>query len=134
MSADAGFDARLRELHAQSLAQLSPRVQAQLAQRRRAALQGAPIRHRRGLLPWAGVATAGLALALVLQLRPPTSRQADAGIAMSAARPAATTTRTPAAVDTRMAVRGDADAIAPDLSEDPEFYLWLGDVRPADAE
>ena len=41
------FDARVRAVHAQSLEQLSPRVQAQLAQRRRAAMQGAARRPSR---------------------------------------------------------------------------------------
>jgi hypothetical protein len=143
MSHDAGFDARVRAVHDASLERLSPRVQAQLAQRRRAALQGTHARRVRGLLPWAGVATAGLALALVVQLRPP-------GIAPRAAPPVASATavapaRPPAApvraeparavaVDTRMASRADADAIAPDLTQDPEFYLWLGDTRPTNAE
>ncbi|WP_133479001.1 hypothetical protein [Cognatilysobacter segetis] len=127
MSHDDGFDARLRGVHAQSLDQLSPRVQAQLAQRRRAALQGAAPRRSHGLLPWAGMATAGLALALVVQLRPPASAPSVQTHVATSARPAA-------AVDTRMAARTDVDAIAPDLSEDPEFYLWLGDVRPPNAE
>jgi hypothetical protein len=138
MSHDAGFDTRLREIHARSLEQLSPRVQAQLSQRRRAALQGTATHRRRGLLPWAGVATAGLALALVVQLRPPTSAtHADVAAATSAASARGAATRPAAqrvAVDTRMAARTDADAIAPDLSQDPEFYLWLGDTRPSDAE
>ena len=42
------LDAQARALHVQSLDRLSPRVQAQLAQRRRAALQGTPRRGRRG--------------------------------------------------------------------------------------
>ena len=127
MTHDAGFEARLRDVHAQSLEHLSPRAQAQLAQRRRAALQGAPAQRSRGLLPWAGLATAGLALALVVQLRPPASRPPSTA--------AASTTGAPAAVvDTRRAARTDVDAIAPDLSEDPEFYLWLGDVRLSNAE
>ncbi|HEY4581654.1 MAG TPA: hypothetical protein VIG88_02140, partial [Lysobacter sp.] len=68
-SAGAAFDARLRDVHARSLDHLSARVHAQLAQRRREALQGtAPHRRSRGLLPWAGVATAAVALALVVQL------------------------------------------------------------------
>ena len=74
MSHDAGFDARLRDVHARSLDQLSPRVQAQLVQRRRAALKGETMHRGRGLLSWAGVATAGLALALVLQVGPPAVR------------------------------------------------------------
>lgn len=134
------FDARARAVHAASLEQLSPRVQAQLAQRRRAALQGAPQRVGRGLLPWAGVATAGLALALVVQLAPPSTvprAPSGAGTSSRAAveRLPATAPRV-AALDPSDAPRAaaDAEAIAPDLSEDPEFYLWLGDASPARTE
>ena len=135
---DAGFDAQAREVHARSLGQLSPRVQAQLAQRRRAAMQGSAARAPRRLLPWAGMATAGLALALVVQLPPPASLpRTAAGTTASTLRSAVATSSAPAkgaVVDTRIAARTDADAIAPDLSEDPEFYLWLGDTRPPTAE
>jgi hypothetical protein len=140
MSHDAGFDTRVRAVHDASLERLSPRVQAQLAQRRRAALQGARAHRARGLLPWAGMATAGLALALVVQLRPPAvPPRAAASVAATppaaAPLPAARSAPTrAAAVDTRMASRTDADAIAPDLTQDPEFYLWLGDTRPTNAE
>ena len=135
------FDARVRAVHAQSLEQLSPRVQAQLAQRRRAAMQGAARRPSRGLLPWAGVATAGLALAMVVQLRPPGS---PVSTRVATSRPAATTPAVPAAVATQAprlaaldpasAGAADVDTIGTDLSEDPDFYLWLGDERPARAE
>ncbi|HZX81440.1 MAG TPA: hypothetical protein VFE72_10865, partial [Lysobacter sp.] len=70
-TAGDAFDARLRDVHARSLDHLSPRIQAQLALRRREALQGAAPRSPRRLLPWAGMATAAIALALVVQLRPP---------------------------------------------------------------
>lgn len=138
--ADA-FDLYVRDVHAQSLGHLSPRVQAQLAQRRRAALQGTPRRPSRGVLPWAGMASAGLALALVVQLRPPSMPSAgDAPTVAAASRahgiaqPIAALQRPIAAVDTRTASLADAEAIAPDLSEDPDFYLWLADTRPANAE
>ncbi|GAB6196744.1 hypothetical protein PAGU2595_020550 [Lysobacter xanthus] len=114
-------------MHAESLDHLSPRVQAQLAQRRRMALQGtAASRPSRGLLPWAGVATAGLALALVLQLRPPAGAPPQGVPAAASPQLAA---NTPADGTVR-----DVDAIAPDLSEDPEFYLWLGAASPAATE
>lgn len=141
---DTAFDARVRALHAQSLERLSPRVQAQLAQRRRAALQGTARRPARGLLPWAGIATAGLALAFVVQLRPPgapsVARTGDVpsrpAAASSRATPAPGTTQAP-----RLALRdraapgsADVDAMGTDLSEDPDFYLWLGDERLARME
>ena len=134
------FDGRVRAVHAQSLEQLSPRVQAQLAQRRRAAMQGTAPRPGRGLLPWAGVATAGLALALVVQLRPP-SAPVQRGDATARS---ASTTQTARSLATAPAPRiasldsapsaADVDAIGTDLSEDPDFYLWLGDERPARTE
>ncbi|WP_133501171.1 hypothetical protein [Cognatilysobacter terrigena] len=143
---DDGFDARARSVHGASLDHLSARVNAQLAQRRRAALKGDAPRASRGLLPWAGVATAGLALALVVQLRPP-----GAGPQRTGHEVASTTSATPStprgvpATQPRLAaltprpasrlpVANDADAVAPDLSEDPDFYLWLGDERPAQPE
>jgi hypothetical protein len=140
MNHDAGFDTRLRDVHARSLEHLSPRVQAQLAQRRRAALQGTSTRTARRLLPWAGMATAGLALSLVVQLRAPsTPPRAGTPVATTSSAQGNAAMRTAAAprvaaVDTRMASRTDADAIAPDLTQDPEFYLWLGDTRPSNAE
>lgn len=134
-----GLDARARAVHAAALEHLSPRVQAQLAQRRRAALQGTPARAARSLLPWAGIATAGLALALVVQLKPPSAPPAARTVSASASdapgRLPATAPRV-AALDPADAPRAtpDAEAIAPDLSEDPEFYLWLGDASPARPE
>lgn len=66
-AADA-FDARLRAAHAEALDHVSARVQAQLHQRRRAALAGG-----RAARPWwpalAVAGTAAVALAVGLQLR-----------------------------------------------------------------
>ena len=68
-SHDDALDAAARRAHAASLEHLSPRVQAQLAQRRRTALSGARPRPMLRGLQWlaGGVAAAG-ALALGLQL------------------------------------------------------------------
>ena len=130
-SHDAGFEARAREVHARSLDHLSPRVQAQLAVRRREALAGTPARRpSRGLLPWAGMATAGLALALVLQLRPSAPIETGASVAGTSSVAAV---GVPADVPRTIATL-DTEAVMPDLSEDPEFYLWLGSERPADVE
>ncbi|AXK72584.1 hypothetical protein DWG18_10060 [Lysobacter sp. TY2-98] len=152
---DDDFDARARAVHAASLDQLSARVNAQLAQRRRLALKGEARGTSRRLLPWAGVATAGLALALVVQLRPPGSGPAapqstGREVVATATTPAApTNTSTTARVTPSTAPRiaaitpkpvsrlpgaNDAEAVAPDLSEDPEFYMWLGDERSAQPE
>ncbi|MGY3263965.1 hypothetical protein [Lysobacter sp. HA35] len=144
MHGNAGdaFDARARSVHAASLDQLSTRVNAQLAQRRRAALKGETRRSSHGVLRWAGVATAGLALALVVQLRPPGSAAGGVShgqvaatntrVAMNAPQPRiAAVTPSPA---TRLPTATDADVVAPDLTEDPEFYLWLGAERSAQTE
>lgn len=66
---DDALDAAARRAHAASLEHLSPRVQAQLARRRRAALAGARPRPMLRGLQWlaGGVAAVG-ALALGLQL------------------------------------------------------------------
>ena len=84
--ADAAFDAAARRAHAASLDRLSPRVQAQLVQRRRAALKGeAPA----GVRLWPMLAVGGsAALALtvgLMFLRPPVD---DAGHAPAQAAPA----------------------------------------------
>lgn len=105
---DDAFDRRARQLHAASLHSLSPRVQAQLAQRRRAALAGPPPAPApRARWGWLGGAMAtACVLVVAFQLRPPVE--------------------TPAAVPRAVAVVQDA---APDpgglLAEDPDFYLWL---------
>lgn len=123
---DATFDARVRALHDEALRQLSPRVQAQLAQRRRSASQGVAAARRRSLLPWAGMATAAIALALVIQLRPPSTGKegASAQVAPQA--------QMQAVAGLQRGPAGDDDTL---LSEDPEFYLWLAaDGQPANVE
>lgn len=101
---DDAFDARARDLHSASLEQLSPRVQAQLAQWRRLALQG-PATSRRPLWAWATAGGTAGALLLALQFgqRAPEASGSPAAIA-------------------RAAVPTDPGAV---LAEDPEFYLWL---------
>lgn len=121
---DATLDQRARSLHQASLQRLSPRVQAQLAQRRRA-LGDAPRRAGR-FMPWAGAATAAVALAFALQLRPPSATDAPGS-----------GTSQPVAVDDRVAML-DASATDGDpaavLAEDPEFYLWLVDSGQTEQE
>ena len=103
------FDARLRNAHAASLEALSPRVQAQLARRRRAAL--APPRSSR--------ARTGLGWAL--------GALAACAVAVGMFRPATHEARTPT-----LAIATPA-APAPDTLEDnPDFYLWLAS-RDADS-
>lgn len=104
MPNEAAFDAAARRVHAASLDHLSPRVQAQLAQRRRAALKGeaAP-----GIRLWPMLAVGGsAALALtvgLLFLRTPAD---DAGNAPA---------QPPAIADSTPVVAPPAPASVPDL-------------------
>jgi hypothetical protein len=102
---DDHFDANLRARHQASLERLSPRVQAQLAQRRNAALRGVPVRRAHGFRYAAGFA-ALCALAIGLQF----------GIMPNPNTPAS-------APATGIASATPADATM--LDEDPEFYAWL---------
>jgi hypothetical protein len=97
----------MRAAHAESLARLSPRVQAQLAQRRQAAL-AAP-RTSRPALGWA-LATLAVCAVAIGVFRPAERAPTPATLA-------GTTTVAP----------------APDTLEDnPDFYLWLAS-RDADS-
>ncbi len=101
------FDEALRGHHRASLDQLSPKVSAQLVQRRHAALRGsAPHRSHRFGFAAAGFA-ALCALAIGVQLRtPPTPSSAPSTILAS-------TTSAPARADSII------------LDQDPDFYAWL---------
>ncbi|TCT23521.1 hypothetical protein [Thermomonas haemolytica] len=116
---DAGrdllFDASVRARHAEALQRLSPRVQAQLAQRRNAALRGQPAAARRAhRLHFAAAGFATLcALALGLHFQPGPSEAPGAlppAVTTAATAPTHKTTRAPSTL----------------LDEDPEFYAWLG--------
>ena len=102
---DAAFDAAVRSAHAASLDHLSPRVHAQLAQRRRAALAG-KARHAspwwRAAWPIAAAAAIG-ALAIGLQVRAPVP--APSPVVATAPTDPATTYDT--------------------LDESPDLYVWL---------
>ena len=102
---DTRFDAALRAHHQASLEQLSPRVRAQLAQRRNAALRGENVRRGHGLrYAVAGFAALGaLAIGLQLGTLP------------------APTTNTPATSSAATA----AAPVTTMLDEDPEYYAWL---------
>lgn len=101
------FDEALRGHHRVSLDQLSPKVRAQLAQRRHAALRGTSA-HRSHRLAFAAAGFAALcALAIGVQFRnPPTPT------------PVANTI-----VATTNASPSRADSII--LDQDPDFYAWL---------
>jgi len=101
---DASLDAAIRGHHQASLDRLSPRVRAQLAQRRNAALRGAGVRRGHGFRYAAASFAALCALAIGLQLGlvpSTTSNIVTASVASAAA------------TDATM------------LDEDPEFYAWL---------
>ncbi|MEO5628769.1 MAG: hypothetical protein ABIQ62_03230 [Thermomonas sp.] len=101
------FDDTLRGHHDASLQALSPRVQAQLAQRRHAVLRSSlPQRSHRFGFAAAGFA-ALCALAVGLQFRNPPSPAPTPTMAV------ATTTAVPARAASTM------------LDEDPDFYAWL---------
>lgn len=106
----APIDAALRARHAEALDQLSPRVRAQLAQRRHAALRGQaqPRARHNGLRYAIAGFTAIGALALGLQLLRPPSLDPP------------TTPSISAATVTTAETRGDTL-----LDQDPEFYAWL---------
>ena len=102
------FDGALRTHHAASLRQLSPRVRAQLAQRRNAALRGELRTAASHGMRYAAAGFAAVcALAIGLQFGPMTGRQTPAAGTGIAPAPSATT------------------STATMLDEDPEFYAWL---------
>jgi len=103
---DARFDRALRQHHATAVERLSPRVRAQLAQRRNTALHGESVRRGNGVRYAAASVAATCALAIGLQF----------GVMPTTSTPAATTgiaSIATGASDTTM------------LDEDPEFYAWL---------
>lgn len=116
--ADMQLDAVLRARHADAVASLSPQVQAQLTQRRNAALRGQTRHPRHGLrYAMAGFATLS-ALAIGLQfigpINPPIHRPVSPAQSIPASTPIiAAAAQAP---NTRSATL---------LDEDPEFYSWL---------
>lgn len=109
------FDTRLRARHAAALAQLSPQVQAQLAQRRNAALRGSSIakpghRLRLAAAAFASVCALTVGVQFFPQSQPTLSPAATAAVAI-----------TKQATTTSATARGNAA-----LEEDPDFYAWLG--------
>lgn len=101
------FDMQARAAHARSLAALTPRVRAQLQQRRRAAFAAAtaPMAlHRRHGWAWLGAPALALALAFGAPWR--TAHEPAPAATVAANAVAATTAPTT-------------------LDQDPDFYLWL---------
>ena len=112
MSDNARFDTHARTAHAGSLEALSPRVRAQLQQRRRAAFtadaarttSAPPAMHRRHGWAWLGAPALALALAFAAPWR---------------------TAHDPAPVLPAVASAVAANAAPTTLEQDPDFYLWL---------
>ena len=105
VDADARFDDALRRQHATALDRLSPRVRAQLAQRRNAALRGERVAPARGGMRYAAAGFAAVcALAIGLQF----------GLTPSP--------DTPATGLASVVATGNDTTM---LDEDPEFYAWL---------
>ena len=103
---DTGFDNELRRHHSAAVDRLSPRVRAQLAQRRNTALRGERVApaYRMRYAAAGFAAICALAIGLQFGLMPsPNIPATTAGIASVAT----------GATDTTM------------LDEDPEFYAWL---------
>ena len=112
---DDTFDASLRARHAAALERLSPRVQAQLAQRRNAALRGHAARSRGHGFRYAatGLAAAcALALGLHFSAVPTPTPRAAAVVAAPTPAPAGNAGNA-----------GNAGSTM--LDEDPDFYAWL---------
>lgn len=119
---DTVFDRKARQLHAASVAHVSAATQAQLHQRRRAALAGkrdaATHRMVRPLV-WTG-ALALLAIAIVLPLA---MQLPDAPAnAPSAIKPSTVATAAPS--PTLNSSNRDDNSLAT-LEEDPRLYVWL---------
>ncbi len=113
MSSPSDFDRRARQLHAASLASLSPQTLARLRNARQASGQGA---RRSRSLTWLGATACTMLLAVLAasQLLPPRQHGAPAGqMPTIAALPRA----------------DEADAFvstAEVLDQNPDLYLWLG--------
>lgn len=144
--ADGAFDAAARRAHAASLDRLSPRVRAQLAQRRRAATG---TRAGAGVRAWPLLALAGSAavalIAGVLSLREPVPETGDASVQAVAQAPESATAPVEVAHSDptpRTAAATATDALPADwtsadyeaaqaangiaaIDESPDFYLWL---------
>lgn len=110
MTSPSGFDARMRDLHRTSLAQLSPQTLSQL----RAARANAHAKQRRRAWPWlAATACSGLLAAFIGMQWMPSDNTTNPGPATIASQGLQTAS-------------GDAGAL---LDENPELYLWLASTE-----
>ena len=106
VASDDRFDAALRACHRAALGHLSPRAQAQLQQRLRAAFAPAGPRARRPA--WAMAAACSLALVVVVGIH----RRALDDTAAPSPQPVA-------------AASSDSAELVATLDEAPDLYLWL---------
>lgn len=109
---DDGFDARIRQAHADAVAHLSGRTRLQLQLRRGAATGAAPTTAPPRSFAWPlAAACAVAALAIGVQLRQPES---PGSVATPEPRPVVSATQDAAVADAYTA-----------LDESPDLYLWL---------
>ncbi|HKN78388.1 MAG TPA: hypothetical protein VJW16_04405 [Lysobacter sp.] len=119
---DQRVDEAIRAQHARSLEHLSPRVRAQLQQRRRAALAGQAREASRGwrfALPLAAAAAVG-AIVVGVQLRNPDSTTAPQ---VAVTMPAPSVSARLAHVAAPAIVDENTDYAS--LDESPDLYVWL---------
>ena len=102
MTGHEHLDARLRAAHAVALDRLSPKTQAQLAQRRRRAVAAQDAPRARPVLRWA-VATLAVCVVAIGLFHPTRGPVSSA--------PVASATQGHAPADT--------------IDDNPDFYLWL---------
>lgn len=116
MSSLSDFDRHARQLHAASLASLSPQTLARLRHARQASGQGA---RRSRSFTWLGATACTMLLAVLAasQLLPPRQRGAPAGQMPTIAALARAD-----GADTTDAFVSTAEV----LDQNPDLYLWLG--------
>ena len=119
MSTDDRFDEAIRALHAQSLEHVSPRVRAQLQQRRRHAGRAqSTARGWRFALPLAAAA-AVVAIVVGVNVRTPEPTSAPQ---LATTLPAPSVS---AVLAHATAARADARTDYASLDESPDLYVWL---------
>ena len=111
---DQRFDQDVRQAHATAVARISPKVRAQLAQRRHAAMRGEPRARQAMGFRHAGAAFAAVCAVAIgmTQLMPASSPPVATPVAATSA----------AALDTNIATNTILD-------EDPDFYAWLASTE-----
>jgi len=119
MSTDDRFDEAIRAIHAQSLEHVSPRVRAQLQQRRRSAVRAqSTARGWRFALP---LAAAAAVVAIVVGVNVRTSEPTSTPqVATTLPAPSVS-----AVLAHATAASADASTDYASLDESPDLYVWL---------